>query len=1121
MIACPSCGFEAPDDFAFCPKCATVLAAPLAVPEERKVVTTLFCDLVGSTAMGEDADPEDVDVLLRRYNALARQVVESYGGVVEKFIGDAVVAVFGVPAVHEDDPERAVRAGLKLVAMVEELPPVAGHPTKVRVGINTGEALVRLDVTPGSGEGFLTGDAVNVGARLQSAAPPMCVVVGETTHAQTAKAIVYEALGPVAAKGKREPLEAWLALEPVSRTGAQSLDGASPFVGRTVELSYLMALLDKAADSSSPQVALVVGEPGIGKSRLIQELFARVDAGSRLVTWRQGRCLPYGEGVTFWALSQIVKAHAGILETDDLETVEARLEEVLPGGEDRPWFRQRLRALLGLEAAKAEREENFAAWLRFLEGLASHNPTVLIIEDLHWADEALLDFLEFFALRVTHVPLVIVVTARPELFERHPSFAAVVHINRIALEPLSEGETEQLVASVLNEWGTDLPASIAARAQGNPFFAEESARLISERAEGQPASTLSGTVQAVIAARLDSLGAEVKAALSDAAVAGDVFWSGLLVTVGERSEKDVREALDELTAKRLVHRSRTSSMAGEGEYAFAHALVREVAYGQLARRSRASRHGAVAAWIEQKMGDRAEEIAEVIVGHYEAAYSAAVAMGDDEQAARLRTNLVRALLRAAKRAEYVDLVAFRRASTRGLELAELASVEHARFLRHRAQLLIIENRYREAAEVLQNVIPKLLEEGDKRSAALAMSALAAAYSFMGKPGFDLWAKAVQLLEEDGPSKELVILLSSFAGAASMREGGTPEEVIEIAQRALDLNDALGLSLSAAPLGWRGAARLDAGDLGGLEDYHRALEEAKKQGLPEETALILFNSSTAEFALNGAARALELQLEGLELSKHHGIDYFVLASRALLVETYANLGEWQRAMQHAAEVIPDLEHAHDVIDLVLVRSHLLLLLTRTGRVGEAGPWMDWLEESGCGTETMFLKIYAMLALVEARWAMGQEDQAVAILSKWSTLPAVPSEPATAMFVPGAIRTSLTCHQVDSAERLVVTMEPNLPLREYVRSGGDACLTLARGDHHAALASFEHAAMGWRELGVPYEEAQALLGQGRCLLALDRASEAEVRLTSARAIFARLGAKPALAEADDWLSRVGAP
>ena len=455
----------------------------------------------------------------------------------------------------------------------------------------------------------------------------MGVVVGALTHELTRKAIVYEALEPVAAKGKREPLEVWLAKEPVARTGAQTLEWATPFVGRSVELGYLSALLDKAADSSSSQIALIVGEPGIGKSRLIAHLFAQVDAGPRLVTWRQGRCLSYGEGVTFWPLAEIVRSHAGILESDDVETVEEKLEQVLPDGDDRPWFRQRLRALLGREATQAEREENFTAWLRFLEDIASRGPTVLVLEDLHWADDALLDFVEFLALHVARVPLMVIATARSELFERRPSFGGAVRINRMALEPLSQQETEEIVVSVVDEIAGDLKASIAGQAQGNPFYAEECARLVRDRF-GEGAPPLASSVQAIIAARLDALPPKLKSLLSDAAVVGDVFWDGLLASMEEFQAPDVARALESLMAKQLVYRMRRSSMAGENEYSFSHSLARDVAYGQLPRLERAKKHAAVAGWIEKKEGDRSEEFAEILAHHYATAIDLARAAGE-------------------------------------------------------------------------------------------------------------------------------------------------------------------------------------------------------------------------------------------------------------------------------------------------------------------------------------------------------------------------------------------------------------------------------------------------------------------------------------------------------------
>ena len=409
--------------------------------EERRVVTTLFCDLVGFTAISEHNDAELVDAMLRRYYAAARRVIASYGGTVEKYVGDAVVAVFGV-LLHEDDPERAVRAGLRLVDEIDVLPGIAGQAVEVRVGINTGEALVRLGVDPASGEGFLTGDAVNVAARLQSAAPAMAVAVGESTHAATEKVFAFDVCHPVALKGKSRPLRAWIATAPKVRTGADLRSFATSFVGRDDELGALQASLHRADETGHAQLALVVGEPGIGKSRLLAEFARRLDDEAAPVTWRQGRCLPFGSNVTFWALSEIVRASAGVLESDGVARTEARLEAVLPEGPDCDRLRARLRPLLGLEAEEASREENYAAWRAFLEGQAAQGPAVLVVEDLHWADEPMLAFMDDLAQNLGDVPLLVLATGRQEVLEFAGSGAGfVVAAEQVALGPLSGDET--------------------------------------------------------------------------------------------------------------------------------------------------------------------------------------------------------------------------------------------------------------------------------------------------------------------------------------------------------------------------------------------------------------------------------------------------------------------------------------------------------------------------------------------------------------------------------------------------------------------------------------------------------------------------------------------------------
>jgi class 3 adenylate cyclase/tetratricopeptide (TPR) repeat protein len=1117
--------------------CGTPLAAPAAHPEERKVVTTLFCDLVGSTALGEDADPEDVDALLRRYNSLARQVVESYGGTVEKFIGDAVVAVFGVPATHEDDPERAVRAGLKLVEAVEELPPVAGRPVQIRVGISTGEALVRLDVTPGLGEGFLTGDAVNVGARLQSAAPTMGVVVGALTHELTRKTIVYEELEPVAAKGKREPLPVWLAKSPLARTGARALDGATPFVGRRVELSYLTALLDKAVDSASPQTALIVGEPGIGKSRLVAELFAHAAADEGLITWRQGGCLPYGEGVTFWALAEIVKAHAGILDTDDGETAETKLDDVLPEGEDRPWFRQRLRALLGLETAPADRQENFTAWLRFLEEIAARGPTVLVVEDLHWGDDALLAFVEYFAGNVTDVPLMLVATARPELFERQPAFAAAGRINRIVLEPLSGKETETLVSSLLDEITAEVRQTIARQSEGNPFYAEESARLVRDtvgggkRPDAAPAGAaghdeghgpLASSIQAVIAARLDALRPDLKALLADASVVGETFWDGALAAVGERDPNEVNEALRELIARQLVHRVRTSSMAGERAFAFGHALARDVAYCELPRAVRARKHAAVAGWIEQKAGDRAADLAEILAHHYTTALGLARAAGEAELAAELVEPAVRYLELAGDRAWSLDVTAAERFYAQALEVAGPGSSRRAALLVCWARSLTELGRDAEAVGPLEEAIARLSAEGDTRSLAVAQMALARALSGgSGVRWLELADEAVALLEADGPSPELVAVLTEWLLLTLVLSDSRRQ--LDVAERAMALSELLGLSPDARLFGFRGCARCDLGYPGGHEDLRQALEMCRASGLEEHTSWGLMVVANWIYFYEGFRASLDIAAEGVDIARRRGSVPQQIENRVVVFWAGAAAGKWDAVLEEAEALDPLLEAGVGIEvqfwSVDVQRAFWTYVLVERGRAQEAVSLVEWLEERGASDGSMANAALCIVAAA-ARMALGDTVRALDLLGHGEAALRGKGGFWFAYLAPHATRIALTAGDHALAERLAASAEPPLqPLVEHATVAAQALVSEARGDYETAAAGFADAAARWHDFAAVYEEAHALLGQGRCLLALDRAPEAAPVLEQAREIFAKLKAKPALAESDALLARAG--
>ena len=1114
MIACPSCGFEASDEFAFCPKCATKLATPPSIAEERKTVTTLICDLVAFTAMSEAADPEDVDALLRTYSATARQAIESHGGTVEKFIGDAVVGVFGVPAAHEDDPERAVRAGLRIVEALEGMTRPDGSPLQARVGINTGEALVRLDVTPGSGEGFLTGDAVNVAARLEAAAPPMGVVVGAVAHDLTNRAIVYQELPPVTAKGKSEPVEAWLATAPISRTGVEVSDESlTPLVGREVELAYLKALFDKAV-SGAPQFALIVGEPGIGKSRLVRELFAYVDGLPQMTTWRLGRCLPYGEGVSFWAFSEIVKAQAGILETDDAPTVSAKLDVIVPDGADRTWMADRLRALLGLEAPPAEREENFTAWLRFVEQLALDEPLVVVLEDLHWADDGLLAFIEHLTTHVDAVPLVVVGTTRPELFEGHPAVGA--QANRISLDKLTPQDTHRLVAGLLGDSDAVAQkiADVVERSEGNPFFAEESARLLTDQVHG---ATVPASVQAVVAARLDGLPTEQKGILGDAAVVGEVFWDGAVAEVGHRERDDVDAMLRELVGKRLIRRVRESSMAGESEFAFAHVLARDVAYGQLPRAVKAHKHAAVVTWIEDTASARLDDLAEVLAHHCVTALKLARASGQDALADSLVDPAVRYLALAGDRALQLDVPSAERRYASALELLSPDHAGRAELLVKWAEVLHQLGEYQRSADALAEAVAALTEAGDVRAAAVALAKQSFALYTLGDPtGQKLANDALALLEADGPSPELVFALEAMASFRTISDDSRAG--LELADRALAVAAQLGEPEPIQALHYRGLARCDLGDAGGLEDLQRALALATVRGSALDVVMLHFNLGTELWLLEGAAAASDIRRKGLELAEQRGLTGPVLWHSAVSAADLVWAGDWDGALALFLATDPKLEATGAVRTLVWLRCDRALLLALRGEFAKAHELATWAAAQGRASEDPLAIAYAALAQAVAADGLGDAAGARSALTEYDRLVARHVESDFALRLPLAVRTALRVGDVTLAERLSAHVTPSLPLYQHALSSSEALLTEARGAHEPATVGFAGAARRWHEFGVPYEEGQALLGQGHCLVALGRVPEATVPLGTARDIFTRLGAKPALVETDKAL---GAP
>ncbi len=1096
------------------------MAPAAAISEERKTVTTLFCDLVAFTAMSEAADPEDVDRILSDYFARATKVIESHGGTVEKFIGDAVVGVFGVPAAHEDDPERAVRAGLRLLEALDGMTRPDGTPLEARCGVNTGEALVRLDVDPTSGRGFLTGDAVNVAARLQAAAPPGGVAVGALSHELTQRAILFEELPPVIAKGKAEPLGAWRATGTRARRGVDAPDaGLTPLVGREVELTYLSAIFDKASAQASPQFALLVGEPGIGKSRLVRELSELVDGRPQMTTWRQGYCPPFGEDVTYWALAEIVKGHAGIRDTDEAVAVEAKLDAVLPPGPDGGWFRQRLRALVGLPAPEAPREQNFAAWLRFLEGLGAGDATVLVFEDLHWADEALLAFLEYMATHLADVPLLVVGTARPELFERRPSFASGAGMTRINLGPLSLGETARLVAGLLGEPDERAQAvgEVVERCDGNPFYAEQSVRLL---ADTTLEASLPDSVQAVIAARLDTLPSDQKALLGDAAVVGNVFWDGALAALGERDQHDVESMLSGLLERRLVRRIRESSMEGEREFAWSHAVARDVAYRRLPRAVRARRHAAVAAWLEHQTGDRAGDLAEVLAYHLGTAFGLAEALHDDGLMAEIREPAVTWLRMAGDRAQSVDVATARRHYERALEIAPPEEAARPWLLLSLGEMLVLAGDYLGAAGLLEKAADSFTRLGEAGGTIRSLLRLHYARAVSGLHDSELVVQALALARSRPPSRELVDALDIWAWNQYHRTGDALVSLGSI-DEAVAVCEEQGFDVPAFVLSTRGSLRCALGDAGGLADLRHSVQlatDSVEQGFGFELSGCMCGYVVIVDWVEGP-KASEAVLEDcIDFLERRGMVADATLMRNMSFESRLMTGDWVALSTDICRSEQDLPDALVAQNARTLKTIQLLVDAWTGRTDGLDDEIEalaTLRQALPADTAPWQDAYDLVATSAALLTSGHAEVAAQTLSDWAGRPQPASTVEYAWMVPEAVRLALLCSGLELAERLRHRGDGRLPVQRNVMTSVDSLLREAHEEYGAAAAGFADAATRWHDFGVPYEEAHALLGQGRCLVALGRALEAAAPLRGAREVFARLGAKPALAETERLL------
>ncbi len=868
------------------------------------MVSVLFADLAGFTARTEQSDPEDVRARPTIYHKTAREQVEAHVGKVEKLMGDGVFAVFGVPAAHEDDPERAVRAALRLQEEIDHLnedDPDLG--LSVRIAVTTGEAIVQLDVDNKDRESIV-GDVVNTASRLEAVAPLGGVVVDERTYLATRGMIDFDDLDSVDLKGKASSTPIWLA------TGAKARQGVAvterhkgPFVGRERELSVLVESLHRTDTASTVQMVTIVGEPGSGKSRLLHEFKAVLDKRPDVVWWKQGRCLPYGEGITFWALGEIIKAQAGILETDSESDADRKLRQAVDTivGDDTQaeWIRQRLAPLAGGSTGdqKVEQGELFSAWLRFFAAMAEQHLLILVVEDIHWADDALLDFLEHLAEWAADVPILLIAAARPELLSNRPDWGGGIrNAATLTLPPLANNDAAQLLAALLER--AVLPAesqqTILEQAGGNPLYVTEFVRLAEESNLLDDAGRigdlgLPDSVQAIIGARLDLLGTEEKDLLQAAAVVGKVFWSGAVAAL--RPAAHSRDAIRELMRRELIRPIRDPSMHGQEEYAFVHALVRDVAYGRLARDDRAHLHQATATWMEAMSGERGVDIAELLAYHLDEAVSLTTEPDQD-----LRKRAYHALMQAAERARELD-------AKQGVSYYRRA-VAAAEEPGDRAEALLwigrLDQEDSDAGVVALEEAQGLFQEASNlEGQALALIELSGWQWWKGdtERSFEMALEAAALLEDRPDSEAKAKTLLTHVNRLSLR--GLDEEAVAMANQVAPIVEAHGSTEDQIRLLARRGTSLGAD---GIDDMYEAVRRADEGNFSVQMITIRNNLATNLYLVRSPADALPLLDEGLRIAEERGLP----ASAEWLKLTKSEIlfwsGDWDECYQLASELI---------------------------------------------------------------------------------------------------------------------------------------------------------------------------------------------------------------------------
>jgi class 3 adenylate cyclase/predicted ATPase len=1134
-LRCRSCGAPHTEGQRFCDECGAGLSAEAAAPSARPAVTAelrmasmLFVDLVGFTTLAESRDAEDVRELLGRYFDTARTIVERYGGTIEKFIGDAIMAVWGAPVAREDDAERAVRAGLDIVDAVAVFGEEVSSPElRARAGVVTGQ--VASVASPG--EGLVVGDRVNTAARVQSVAEPGSVYVDELTRQVTSASISYQDAGEHSVKGKAEPLRLWRVQRVVAgvsgaHRGEEELEAT--FVGRESELRLIKELFHATVDRSSARLVAVSGTAGVGKTRLRWEFFKYIDGLADLMLWHSGRCPSYGDGVAYWALAEMVRARLGVPEEAEAAETEAKLaaglERWVPDAGEREFLTPRIGALIGVSEIALSRQELFAGWRLFFERLADVESVIMVFEDLQWADDGLLDFIEYLLDWAAERPIFILALARPELGERRPGWPpSRPAVTPLYLEPLPH----QAIAALLEDLVEGLPAGalerIVSQSEGIPLYALETVRALADRGaldESDGRLTVTGdvgelevpaTLSSLLTARLDGLEPEERALVKDLAVMGGSFPRAAVGAVSDLPDERIDALLSALVRKQVLVVRSDQLSPDSGQYAFAQTLLRTVAYDLLSRHERKPRHLAIATHLRSAFPNDGEDVAEVIAAHYLDAYEAA--QGDPD-AGELRAQALAALRRAARRAETVGAPeTAERAYRNALELTDDED-ERLSLTESAGEMALIAGRFQESVDLFADAAKAHTAAGREREAARLATPMGRALNYMGRneEAAKLMEDALSQLGSDQLDASVTALNSELASCLTF--AGEIERAAAPMERALTGAAALGdpellcvaftnKGVYCAFLGRHEEA---------LMHYDAAIRIAQRNGL--NLLRVRAEGNAGDACLRaGAPETLERTRAGLEITRQFGdrsreavgVGNVMLA---LLLE-----GGWDEAerlgrerLAAASTPLPDPEY---------VWNRLVPLHCMRGELAEARQALEgtesWKSTLNFEGRNLYHACEGLVLLAE-----GSADRALDVLAAMADeglgLEGPSGEALRAAWY-GLIDAVVQTGRIDEGERLSAELErqPPGPMSPHLRGQLDhglGQLAAARGDGERVEKHLGAAIARFTDLGYPYWLARAHAELAAWLIAEGRAVEATPLLDQAIEVFESLRAAPAL-------------